>query len=458
MTRVHRTSVAGAPPIGPQFVIDSTSQGGHRHSYSATTDLGVKKSRYTSPAQVDNRLDKFRSLLTRANQKFRSFQPEHHHFGSGENLFNSVEASSIATLEGCDRATRRQIGREAFGTVSVVKRAAWHRDRDTKDAPLLSTETLPQVTPSPSLDSSKNEDRGLGLEKDSADANLEKHELVAVKQFRRRPGKSLELYRQNVIREFELATKLRHPNIVCTWELIEINSADSDENDGNLGVVMEYCEAGDLYQLMRSRAPDMLCMAEADCLFKQLMLGVEYLHVSAGVAHCDIKPENLLITYDGRLKIADFGCSQHCRRDDQPSVLGSSGASSAGPGRNGLVSGARGSEYYKAPEQHVQDQFNGPAADIWACGVTYLVMRVGRRLWPTARMDDQYYAMYIKCRQEAAGYPPIEVLELQDCRNIIYCMLDPVAKRRITISQALKTDWARAIQVCNTPGKGSTPG
>ena len=73
---------------------------------------------------------------------------------------------------------------------------------------------------------------------------------------------------------------------------------------------MEYCSEGDLFGLVEkgylkqeSRATDRYC------LFKQLVQGVNYLH-SNGIAHRDIKLENLLITRDSKLKITDFGVSE----------------------------------------------------------------------------------------------------------------------------------------------------
>jgi serine/threonine protein kinase len=50
--------------------------------------------------------------------------------------------------------------------------------------------------------------------------------------------------------------------------------------------------------------------------FRQLIIGVSYLH-SVGVAHRDIKPDNLLIGCDGQLKIADFGLSMLTRHAEQ---------------------------------------------------------------------------------------------------------------------------------------------
>ncbi|KAH7021603.1 serine threonine-protein kinase hal4 sat4 [Microdochium trichocladiopsis] len=270
--------------------------------------------------------------------------------------------------------------------------------------------------------------------------------MVAVKHFRRRPSQDSSSYSRRVQREFDMAKKLQHPNVIETFELVGTGSGDDHQGSQSgttdnslLSQVMEYCDAGDLHRLIRSRAPAVLEIAEADCLFVQLMAGVKYLHETAGIAHCDIKPENLLLTRDGRLKIADFGCSQRCRAEADGAVL--------------PVSAAGGSERYRTPEQHVGGELNGPAIDVWACGVTYMVMRLGRRLWPAAKADDEYYLMYLQGRREAAGYLPIEVLKPVKCRNIVYCMLDPVAKRRIKASQLLRTEWARTIQVC---GVGDT--
>lgn len=68
---------------------------------------------------------------------------------------------------------------------------------------------------------------------------------------------------------------------------------------------MEYCPGGDLLVKMTTvgfAGPD-----EMFCLFKQLLLGVDYLH-KTGVAHRDLKPENLLLDAGHRfLKITDFG-------------------------------------------------------------------------------------------------------------------------------------------------------
>lgn len=69
--------------------------------------------------------------------------------------------------------------------------------------------------------------------------------------------------------------------------------------------VMEYCPGGDLYAAIKRGTMN---QADIHSYFKQMLLGVDYLH-RMGVAHRDIKPENLLLDGKGKIKITDFGVS-----------------------------------------------------------------------------------------------------------------------------------------------------
>jgi protein-serine/threonine kinase len=128
-------------------------------------------------------------------------------------------------------------------------------------------------------------------------------EVYAVKEFR---GKSTtenaEDYEKKVKSEFSIAKSAHHPNVVETFRLCSHN--------GRWNQVMEFCDHGDLFSLVsqkylsrEERLSDRLC------LFKQLVQGLNYLH-NHGIAHRDIKLENILITKDSKLKITDFGVSE----------------------------------------------------------------------------------------------------------------------------------------------------
>lgn len=128
-------------------------------------------------------------------------------------------------------------------------------------------------------------------------------QLYAVKEFRgKEAGEDEDEYVKKVKSEYSIAKSLHHPNIVDTVRLCT--------HSGRWNHVMEYCCAGELYALVeKGLFRDHFKLEDRLCLFKQLLRGVDYLH-SHGIAHRDIKLENLLLTGGGQLKITDFGVSE----------------------------------------------------------------------------------------------------------------------------------------------------
>ncbi|KFX86864.1 hypothetical protein V490_08771 [Pseudogymnoascus sp. VKM F-3557] len=256
-------------------------------------------------------------------------------------------------------------------------------------------------------------------------------QLFAVKEFRRRPDESEKRYSKRLTSEFCISSSLRHPNVIHTLDLLQDSKGDYCE-------VMEFCAGGDLYTLVL--AAGKLEVAEADCYFKQLMRGVEYMH-EMGVAHRDLKPENLLLTTHGALKITDFGNGECFRMAWETDAH--------------MVSGLCGSAPYIAPEEYVDKEFDARAVDVWATGVIYMAMRTGRHLWRVARRDeDEFYERYLEGRRDEEGYGPIESLARARCRNVIYSILDPNPSRRITASQVLKSEWGREVKLCKAGEEG----
>lgn len=282
------------------------------------------------------------------------------------------------------------------------------------------------------------------------DPSDSKNELLyAVKEFRRRPSETSKKYQKRLTSEFCISSSLRHPNVIHTLDLLQDAKGDYCE-------VMEYCAGGDLYTLVL--AAGTLTVPEADCYFKQLMRGVEYMH-EMGVAHRDLKPENLLLTTRGALKITDFGNGECFRMAWEKEAH--------------MTAGLCGSAPYIAPEEYQGGEFDPRAVDVWACGVIYMAMRTGRHLWRVARKDeDEFYERYLEGRRDEDGYAPIETLHRvcasfrsfpfqqlltstqARCRNVIYSILDPNPGRRITASQVLKSEWGREIKPCTAGEEG----
>jgi serine/threonine protein kinase len=158
-----------------------------------------------------------------------------------------------------------------------------------------------------------------------------------------------EEYKQRFLREARLAARLSHPNIVGVY-------AAGAENEIPY-IVMEYVEGETVSDLLRHRGR--LEPAETVALGLQACSGLETAH-DAGLVHRDIKPQNLLITPDGTLKIADFGIARS---------LDGTKLTQAGT--------VLGTAAYLAPEQAAGEQVT-VAADIYALGAVLYELLTGR--------------------------------------------------------------------------------
>ncbi|OQE67767.1 hypothetical protein PENNAL_c0161G09919 [Penicillium nalgiovense] len=206
--------------------------------------------------------------------------------------------------------------------------------------------------------------------------------LYAIKVFRRgtRTSETETSYRRRIGADFAISSSLRHQNVIRTFDLLQIGG-------DSLCEVMEYCSGGDLHSLVVAKSQ--LEKAEADCFFKQLMHGANYIH-EMGVAHRDLKPENLLLTSHGCLKISDFGDGE-CFRSAWENDIHMSRT-------------RRGSRPYVSPEQYLDKEFDPRTVDIWAAAVTYVAMRTGKIPWNTATNDDENFRDYNADRRIGRGY------------------------------------------------------
>jgi protein-serine/threonine kinase len=145
----------------------------------------------------------------------------------------------------------------------------------------------------------------------------EHHKYYAVKEFRRMDNsESEEEYVKKVKSEFSIAASLHHPNIVTTVRLCRSHNRWNH--------VMEYCKFGEMYHWVeKGYFRNVFKEKDRHCFFKQLVRGIDYLH-SHGIAHRDIKLENLLLSEEGHLKITDFGVSD-VFSGDHPGTRSSNG-------------------------------------------------------------------------------------------------------------------------------------
>jgi [calcium/calmodulin-dependent protein kinase] kinase len=156
--------------------------------------------------------------------------------------------------------------------------------------------------------------------------------------------------------EIAIMKKLNHPNLVSLFEVLD------DPTEDSLYMVLEMCKKGVVMKIGMDECADPYDKESCRCWFRDLILGIEYLHAQ-GVVHRDIKPDNLLLTEDDVLKIVDFGVSEIFEKSSQM-----------------VTAKSAGTPAFLPPELCVakHGDISGKAADIWAMGVTLYCLRFGQ--------------------------------------------------------------------------------
>jgi len=126
---------------------------------------------------------------------------------------------------------------------------------------------------------------------------------VAVKEVLRPPGTTdgeAEVLRERTMREARSVARLSHPNLVTLYDVVQL--------DGDPYVVMELVPSSSLADLIRLRGP--LTLEQGAAVADAVAAALDSAH-KAGITHRDVKPGNVLIADDGRIKLTDFGIARN---------------------------------------------------------------------------------------------------------------------------------------------------
>jgi hypothetical protein len=162
--------------------------------------------------------------------------------------------------------------------------------------------------------------------------------------------------------EARLGARLRHPNVVETLEVAELL--------GRPMIVMEYLEGEPLSRVLHAREGRDIPRGMKLQIVAAALEGLEYIHeladhegAPAGLVHRDVSPHNIFVTFEGRVKVLDFGIAK--------------GLGSNGPARS---DGLKGKIRYMAPEQ-MEGGVVDRRADVFSVGVILWEIATGQRLW-----------------------------------------------------------------------------
>ncbi|KAJ5199989.1 hypothetical protein N7491_009214 [Penicillium cf. griseofulvum] len=191
----------------------------------------------------------------------------------------------------------------------------------------------------------------------------------AVKQFRDRHNwETVKEYSKKVTAEFCIGSTLHHGNIIETLDIIQEGPRWYE--------VMEYAPF-DLFAIVMTGK---MGKEEIACSFKQILSGVSYIH-GMGLAHRDLKLDNVVVNDRGIMKLIDFGSAVVFRY----------------PFENDIVpaSGIVGSDPYLAPEVYDEKKYDPRPTDVWSLAIIFCCMTLRRFPWKQPRVTDNSYKLFV---------------------------------------------------------------
>lgn len=194
---------------------------------------------------------------------------------------------------------------------------------------------------------------------------LVRHKQTQMRFAMKKMNKQLMLHRnqvQQVFAERDILTFAENPFVVGMWCCFETKK--------HLCMVLEYVEGGDCASLLKNSGP--LPMDLARAYVAETLLAVEYLH-SYGVIHRDLKPDNLLITSLGHIKLTDFGLSKIGLMNSTTHMYEHSLAQET---KQFMDQQVFGTPDYLAPEVILRQGYGKPV-DWWSLGIILYEFLIG---------------------------------------------------------------------------------
>lgn len=214
------------------------------------------------------------------------------------------------------------------------------------------------------------------------------------------------------LRELRFLLSLEHPNIVTCQAL--------EHSANGRYLVMDYCEGGTLRSILESDI--VLSWEEMLGLVLDILAGLDHAH-QQGIVHCDIKPENILLTLTPRgwvARISDFGIARLSQEVNESAM------------------GHSGSPAYMAPERFYNQ--HPLTSDLYAVGVILYEMLLGKRPFSGTPME-----LMVAHMNQSPEIPE----DLPDSvRAVVLKSLQKLAPKRFQSAQAMRQAIGQVYQDC----------
>jgi len=215
-----------------------------------------------------------------------------------------------------------------------------------------------------------------------------------------------EKEKENALNEIRILASVKNKNVISYKE------AFFDEKDSSLGIVMEYADNGDLFQLITERKKTKNYFTEQEVwkIFIQLLNGLKALH-DFKILHRDIKSANVFLFKGGVCKLGDLNVSKVARK--------------------GLGYTQTGTPYYASPEVWEEKPYDSKS-DVWSLGCVMYEMITLRPPFQAKSMEELYKKVM------RGNYPRIPSKYSEDLSDAIKLMIQVEAGARPSCEELLK--------------------
>lgn len=260
--------------------------------------------------------------------------------------------------------------------------------------------------------------------------HVESQTKLAIKIYK--PTGNVRVQEKAFANEVNTMRNVNNPNVL---KILAGNNAGVYKRPGKIEksimyMGVELCAGGEFFDYIADPGKG-FCENTARYYFKQLITGLKGIH-DTGIAHRDLKTENLFVDGEMNIKIGDFGFAKFTEQE-----------------KGGLLKTALGTPGYQCPELLEGDNYSGTGNDVFACGVILFIMYCGFPPFREAKKFDPWYrhfynknpAMFWSMHTKQKRTPPIS----ESFKDLINGML--ACKDRYTVDDIVNSTWVNEKEI-----------